>query len=121
MPVDLTNLETEALELRGKGIQVCHLGRGAEPLQAIEIHEQDDLTQLVMRNERQCLPSGALIALAVGHHAIDAPRVSEQALAKRQTRSQPQPMPKASNGKWNVRDAVRHRVPPQLRAVLVKL
>ena len=70
--VNLLHVKAEGSELAGQRATVKHLRCGAVQLQAVGVDNHHQRTKAIVAREGCSLPHGALVALAVSHHAVDA-------------------------------------------------
>ena len=74
----------------------------------------------MVRDERERLPGGALLALTIGEEAVDAARVPLQTPRERTSRREPGAVPQAPGREADTGMPARRRVSGEARVVLVE-
>ena len=73
MSVSGDHVEAKGAQLRIEGLEGHHLLGAADALDTVAVDEPHDVGQLAMGNEEGGLPDAALVELAIGREAEEAP------------------------------------------------
>ena len=118
MAVHLPRRPAEYLKLLLQGFQVNDVTRLAKSLQAVVVHQHDEIVPMMLRRQHDGLPRGAFVQIAVAGHAENTVLPPRLLRRHRHAAGHRQPVPQRSRGEFHARNMVRNMA-AQLAVVAV--
>ena len=98
MTVDFNSRHAEGAKLVCQGIEVGHLAGGTETLHAIQIDNEREIAEVLVGEEYERFPTGALVPFTIRSKTKDSAAFSAQLLSQRQACGETEAVAQAAGG-----------------------